>query len=415
MTQTIEPHTLASPRTASADKRVPLPPAIILGGRANALSVARNIGRLGAAVYVLNDAGAFVGHSRYARQIHVPLKHGKDQARAWADFLLGPDAEYLHGGIVLSCCDEGLELLIEHREALAERYLLDEAYPSANATLLNKLATYQAAVEAGVPTPRFWIAESSNDLASVKDSLVYPLIVKPLLSHVFEGRTGTKFIVAQNFDTVAAAVNAVIETGAGCMLVEMIPGPDDRLVSYFTYLDADSKPLLHFTKRVIRRFPLLMGTGCYHVTDWIPELPDICNRLFSHVKLRGLANAEFKHDVRDGQYKLIECNARFNGSDCLVAASGVDLAAFVYNRLTGRPQEPIKQYRRGLRLWDPIRDFQAGLEMRRRGELTFGRWLASVMHRQTFFYFRWTDPMPALARLTLPLRKRLGLVRKRDV
>jgi len=392
-----------------------MPPAIILGGRANALSVARNIGRLGAAVYILNDDGAFAGYSRYARQIHVKAKNGKDQAQAWADFLLGPDAEYLRGAIVLSCCDEGLELLIEHREALAERYLLDEAYPPANATLLNKLATYQAAVEAGVPTPRFWIAQSSDQLAAVRDSLVYPLIIKPRLSHIFEGQTGKKLIVAQNFNDVSAAVDAVLATGTDCLLMEMVPGPDDLLCSYFTYLDADSKPLLHFTKRIIRRFPLLMGTGCYHMTDWIPELPDLANRLFSHVKLRGLANAEFKRDVRDGQYKLIECNARFNASDCLVAASGVDLAAFVYRRLTGLPQEPINQYRRGLRLWDPIRDFQAGLEMRRRGELTIGQWLASVMHRQTFFYFRWSDPMPALARLTLPLRKCLGLIGKRDV
>jgi predicted ATP-grasp superfamily ATP-dependent carboligase len=411
----MEPQTLRPPHASAAGKKNSLAPAIILGGRANALSVARSVGRLGAAVYILNDEGAFAGYSRYVRQIHVPSKNAISQARAWADFLLGPDADFLRGAVLLSCCDEGIELLIEHRDALAERYLLDEAYPPANATLLNKLATYQAAVEAGVPTPRFWIAQSSDQLTRVRDTLVYPLIIKPRLSHVFEGRTGKKLIVAHRFDEVTAAVDAVVATGTDCLLVEMIPGPDDRLCSYFTYLDADSKPSLHFTKRIIRRFPLLMGTGCYHVTDWIPELPELANRLFSHVKLRGLANAEFKHDLRDGQYKLIECNARFNASDCLVAASGVDLGAFVYNRLTGRPQRPITTYRRGLRIWDPIRDFQAGLEMRRRGESTFGQWLASVMHRQTFFYFRWTDPMPALARLTLPLRKKLSLTRKRDV
>ena len=64
-----------------------------------------------------------------------------------------------------------------------------------------------------------------------------------------------------------------------------------------------------------------------------------------------------------------------------------------------------------MRLWDPIRDFQAYLELRRSGQLTFPRWLASVCHRQTFGYFRWTDPLPALARLTLPLRRWAGLDR----
>ena len=46
-----------------------LPPVIVLGGRANALSVARQIGRLGAAVYALNVPGAFVGRSRFCLQI----------------------------------------------------------------------------------------------------------------------------------------------------------------------------------------------------------------------------------------------------------------------------------------------------------------------------------------------------------
>jgi hypothetical protein len=67
----------------------------------------------------------------------------------------------------------------------------------------------------------------------------------------------------------------------------------------------------------------------------------------------------------------------------------------------------MDDYRVGLRLWDPVRDFQAGLAMRREGQLTLGWWLASVCHRQTFPYFQWSDPMPALARLTTPLRKAL--------
>ena len=86
MTQIMEPQTLPRPHQVAREKQQTMPPAIILGGRANALSVARNIGRLGAAVYILNDDGAFAGYSRYARQIHVKTKNGKDQAQAWGRF-----------------------------------------------------------------------------------------------------------------------------------------------------------------------------------------------------------------------------------------------------------------------------------------------------------------------------------------
>ena len=253
-----------------------------------------------------------------------------------------------------------------------------------------------------MPTPKFWVAESRAALEKLREQLLFPLIVKPRLSHVFEGRTGKKLLTVNDYDGVAAAVDEIAAAGTSSVLMEKVPGGDDRLCSYFTYLDQDSRPMFHFTKRIIRRYPVLSGTACYHVTDHIPEAIELANKLFRHVGLRGLANVEFKRDERDGKLKLIECNARFTASDCLVARSGIDLAAFVYCRITGRRLPPMGEYRTGMRLWDPIRDFQAYLELRRSGQLTFPRWLASVCHRQTFGYFRWTDPLPALARLTLP-------------
>jgi hypothetical protein len=189
------------------------------------------------------------------------------------------------------------------------------------------------------------------------------------------------------------------------LLMEHIPGGDDRLCSYYTYLDENSEPQFHFTKRIIRRFPSGMGTACYHITDWIPELVDLGNKLFKAVGLRGLANVEFKHDPRDGQYKLIECNARFTASNCLVSASGFRLAQFVYNRITGRPQIAMEKYKIGLRLWDPLRDWKAFKERRRNGELGFLKWLGSVLRRQTYPYFSWSDPMPAFARALKPVRR----------
>jgi predicted ATP-grasp superfamily ATP-dependent carboligase len=201
----------------------------------------------------------------------------------------------------------------------------------------------------------------------------------------------------------AAAHTADIDT----MLVEYIPGADDRLCSYYTYLDAKHNPQFHYTKRILRRFPAGMGSACYHVTDWIPELPDLALPLLRKAGLRGLANIEFKYDDRDGRYKLIECNARFTASNCLVAASGFDLATFVYNRIVGRPEPSMGDYRRGLRLWDPLRDFWAYRQLSSEGRLTFPQWVSSVMHPQTFPFFSWSDPLPAVARLAKPPKRAL--------
>jgi len=400
--------TVDAPGLSKPPSRLEEPrPVVLLGGGANALSVVRSLSKLGAKVHVINEPGAFVNFSRHARPLDVPAAPG-DEARAWAEFLLGPKAEPLAGAVLLTCSDPGLELIANHRDALAERFLLDESNPRAQLRMLGKLETYEEAVAAGVPTPAFRIIRSVEEIDAACADLLFPVIVKPRLSHVFEAQTGRKLFVAENADAMAGAVAAIESTGTESLVMEMIPGGDDLLCSYYTYLDEQNRPLFHFTKRIIRRYPLLQGTACYHVTDWIPEAAELGEKLFRHVGLRGLANVEFKRDLRDGKLKLIECNARFTASNCLVARSGIDLAEFVYNRLTGRPAPPTATFKQGVRLWDPIRDFQAYRALSRQGRLTFPGWLKGVLHRQTFPYFSWSDPLPALARLSKPLRARFG-------
>ena len=195
--------------------------------------------------------------------------------------------------------------------------------------------------------------------------------------------------------------------------MEWIPGGDDSLCSYYTYLDADGDAHFDFTKRVIRRYPAGMGLGCYHVTDDVPGVKELGLRLFRHVGLRGLANVEFKLDPRDGQYKLIECNARFTAANGLVAKSGIDLARFVYCRAAGLPLPPVNGFRPGVRVIDPVMDLLSFLELRRAGSMTFGQWVRSLLHRQTFAYFEWTDPLPALARVLQDARVRAAAQRPR--
>jgi predicted ATP-grasp superfamily ATP-dependent carboligase len=345
-----------------------------------------------------------VRYSRYCRWLEVP----GDAPDSWARFLLGPESDWLRGGVLLACSDDAIAIIARHRPDLSAKFRLEEANPAAQLDMLDKLRTYQAARAAGVPTPRFWAARTREQVVALREALVFPLIVKPHFTYLFERRSGKKFVVAADFDQLLHAHEALGAAGIETLLVEWIPGPDDRLCSYYTYLDEESSPLFHFTKRVLRRFPAGMGNACYHVTDWNPEVRDLALRLFRWVGLRGLANAEFKRDERDGQLKLIECNARFTAANCLVARSGFDLAAFVYNRLVGRPQPSLDTYALELRLWDPVRDFQAFLELRRQGRLTLRQWIASVLHCQTFPYLDGRDPLPALARALRPAGKLLS-------
>jgi D-aspartate ligase len=373
------------------------PPAILFGGFFQSFQVVESLARRSIPVYVLNDRWAEARYSRYARAIRLPENVPYPQAAV--DFLTGNASNYLEGSVLLAAGDQELEIISLHRETLARKFRLDLSNPVAQQMMLNKLATYEAAKEVRVPTPRYWRIQAEDDIHRLSKEFVYPLIVKPKVSHVFQREFKRKFFVAESFHQLLDSYRVTQSAGIEVVLLEMIPGPDSRLCSYYTYLDEEDNALFDFTKRVIRRYPVNMGLASYHITDRVEHVRELSLKLFRHVGLQGLANAEFKYDERDGELKLIECNARFTAANRLVAKAGFDLGNFVYNRIVGIPQPPLINFRTGLRLWDPLRDFRAFLELRERGELTLVQWLASVMHRSSIAYFSWRDPLPSLARV----------------
>ena len=385
-------------RTIHIETERNLPPAILFGGFFQSFQVVESLARRSIPVFVLNDRWAEARYSHYARAIRLP--ENVPYTEAATDFLTSSASDYLEGSVLLAAGDQELEIVNRHRETLAKKFRLDLSNPVAQQMMLNKLATYAAAQEVGVPTPRFWRVRTEEDLLRLREEFPYPLIVKPEVSHVFVKKFKRKFFVAESFEQLLESFRLTMGAGIDVVLLEMIPGPDSKLCSYYTYIDEEGNPLFDFTKRIIRRYPVNMGLASYHITDRVEGVRELALKLFRHVGLQGLANAEFKYDERDGQLKLIECNARFTAANRLVAKAGFDLGCFVYNRIVGIPQPPLTEFRTGLRMWDPLRDFRAFLELRQRGEITLIQWLGSIMHRTSISYFSWRDPLPSLVRLS---------------
>lgn len=369
-----------------------LPPLILVGGEANVLSIARSLASDGVKVYMI-DGLPPARHSRVIHAIDIPRNGGPVE---WANFLLGTRSEHLSGAVLLAGSDAGVEFIALRRQELAGRYLLDESDVKAQLCMLDKLCTYEAALAAGVPTPKFWRVSSIDQLDAVRDELVFPLIVKPRLSHLFRAKFGHRYFAVQSIDEARAGVARALDAGVAVVLMEMIPGPDSQLCSYYTYLAADGASMFDFTKRVVRRFPVNKGLATYHITDDIPELRALAHALFRQSGLRGLAAAEFKLDVRDNQYKLIECNARFTAANRLLSVAGLDLGRWVYYRAVGRSYTLPKTFAIGKRLWSPINDIGAFAQLRRRGEISTPQWIRSVLHRQSFAWFDWRDPLPSI-------------------
>ena len=368
-------------------------PAIVLGGSQNALSVARNLAQQGIEVLAVNYPYEAVRFSRYAR--YIRLGNG-GSPETWEQFLLSSESDRFRGSVLLPCSDEAISIVVNNWHALSRKFLLEETDHKIRCELLDKFATYRRAEEAGIPTVSYSLVRTREELDRVPSALRFPMIMKPLYS---PDRRLLKFKAALIADPeeLIRRFNAAAAVGVGVVLMEYIPGGDDRLCSYYTYLDEQGNPLVHFTKRVKRRFPLESGDGTYHITDWIPEAADLGLRFFRHINFRGLGNIEFKWDERDGTLKVIEANARFTNSDCLVSRSGINLALITYNRITGRPQPPVFDYKKSLVLCRPIEDAFAAWMLLKAGRLRLSEWLVELHRVDLLPFFEWRDPMPALA------------------
>jgi D-aspartate ligase len=369
-------------------------PAILLGGQETALAVARSLGSRGVHVVVSGPQSGIATHSRFCAAAYTypdPLQC----AGFWKELLLGREAA-LAGGVLLATCDEGLEFIAKNHAPLAARYLLDMRRPQLHLALLDKQRTLELGRAAGIATPNFWSVAGAGDLQRALAEVRYPVLVKPIHSHVFRTILGRKHLIAHEADDLIRNARIALDAGVAFMICEMIPGPDSLLSSYYTYLTPEGEALFDFTKRVVRRYPVNEGGATYHATEWLPRTAEAGRRFFQGIGFQGLGNVEFKLDRRDGQLKLIECNARFTAAQALVARAGVDTAWIAYSRAIGGEAPRIGSYREHLYLWNPRADYRAFKQLHRQGKLSLATWLRSLARPKITPYFQWSDPVPSL-------------------
>lgn len=378
-------------------------PAVVLGGAANAVSVARSLGAAGIAVHAVGHGDSPVRYSRHCAGFADLGKDGDVQAR-WLAWLVS-DAPA--GAAVLPCDDDGVELVARHRAALlAAGLLVVEADDDVMLAMLDKDRTYALARAAGIPSPATFAVRTHADVASVLETAGFPCALKPVHAHLFRRalQTNAKALTVHDRAELEEALTRLVEEDVEMLVTEVIPGDEDQFAGYYSYLDADGEPLFHFTKQKIRQNPPVFGEGSYHVTTWDPEVAELGLRFFQAMGVRGMANVEFKRDEHTSEWKLIECNHRFTAINELVRIAGLDLALFAYNRLVGAPGPELERYRVGVRIWLPLADLRAFLTLRRSGDLTTGEWVRSVWHRQNVPMFRREDPAPSLRRAAMRVR-----------
>ncbi len=374
-----------------------LPPALLIGGDQMAVSAARSIAALGVEIHAVGDPEDPIQSSRACTSF-TTIPHDQEMGDHYLEWLeRGP-----RGAVLLPCDDESLEVVARNRPLLEDwGYRPVEANDEVLLAMLDKERTYELSRAAGVPTPQTMTLRTRRDAEEAAQTFAYPCALKPLSSHRFAQLVGVaaKVYVAADADELFRWFGVAGEMGIEMLATEIIPGNDEAFCSYYSYILPDGSPLFHFTKHKLRQLPIGFGLTCYQESVWDPAVAEMGLRFFRAVGLRGVGNVEFKHDARDGTWKLIECNHRFTLANEIVRLAGIDIPAIAYRRCAGLPITPVTGYRLGVRMWNPIEDAQSLLQYRAAGELTFGEWVRSLVCRWHFPLWRLDDPMPTLRRV----------------
>ena len=390
------------------------PPVIVLCGAENSLSIVRSLSKKGIAVSVVAMPSCEAFNSRYINKKFI-VPEGKSSKDYYKEVLLGKDSHKLAGSVVLCCGDSGIEFIIENHAAMSKKYILDIQKPHLQKAMLDKQETLRMAKEAGIGYPEFWNIDSLDDIDNIAEQVKYPAIIKPIHSHLFVREFEVKLLQVNSADELRQKAALVSEKGLEFMVSELIPGPDSLLSSYYTHIDDEGNALFKFTKYVIRRMPPNFGSGCYHATKWLPETAEKGELFFRSIGFTGIANVEFKRDLRDGELKIIECNARYTAAQELVTRSGMDISYMVYRYLVDRKnkidskQNTVTSFKENLHYWYPREDFKSYLCLSKSGELTFLQWLKSIKSSTKVLpYWSVADPKPSFIELKTTISNKIN-------
>jgi predicted ATP-grasp superfamily ATP-dependent carboligase len=230
-------------------------------------------------------------------------------------------------GIIMPTDDLVLERLMQFDEELSPYYLKTFPEPKILGNAMNKYNQYLAAKSIGLPVPYSIAPDNESDLdAWPKD--FFPCVVKGRKGKYFFEHFNVQAILIQNY----AGLQNIYRQSMGIPLIiqDFIPGDDNELYAYTSFISQTGECLTEFTSHKTQQVPARLGILRRGKSKSIPELRDQSRLLLKKLNFKGFSYIEYKLDSRDGQYKLIEINARFWKNFFMATLAGINFPYIAY-------------------------------------------------------------------------------------
>ncbi len=377
---------------------------VILGGGINGLGLARSFGKVKIKSIIVDHYNSFSFYSKFAKGYLVtnPIYKPDDFIRD----LIELGKKIKGKGFILATNDEWLIPISKNQKEL-EKYFY---FPMSNWEVIDKCSDkkklYEFAIENNIPHPKTIFLDKLAEYKDKIDQISFPCILKPAIPVGFMEKMNSnkKVIRIENNEQLEIWTQRINEASLQnfpYIIQEYIDSGVENLYTITTYSNKTAEIIAYSTGHKIRQRPPDAGTIISGRVVHEPDLYKHASKLIKKIGFYGIANTEFKKDLRDGRYKLIEINPRPGKWNYSVTASGINLPYLAYREAKGENLnfiEPMKNEFVWLVLFEDI--FFSLIGFKRKGNsqysLTYKQWRKSIKGKKVFAVLSIKDFMPGI-------------------
>lgn len=379
--------------------------ALVVGGGLNALGVVRSLGQAGVKVCVLDtEQKSPAMRSRYGIPRKVSTLEG-------VEFMaeLKRLAPELGTRVVLFLTEEKTVATVsEYRADLPSSFQIRLPEHERLIELMHKQGFSDLAEAMGAPVPRTVRLQSLQDLPKVS-VLNYPCVLKPSEKSYEYGARFKKAYKVSSPDEVGTLYREIFPVLNDMVVQEWIEGLDSDIYFCLQYIGRNGELVASFPGRKIRSWPPRIGgtASCTAAWEHEKELTALTADFFRQVGFTGMGSMEYKRDVRDGRFYMVEPTvARTDFQEEVATVNGVNLPFFAYCHELALPAPRLNNTSQP-RIWrDSQIDRWSMEEVGVKDDKVFQD------HEVMDAHWRWNDPRPwfdnFLGRLVNAIRQRLG-------
>jgi D-aspartate ligase len=344
------------------------------------LGVVRSLGRLGVPLYgVYEERFTPAAVPRHLRGRFVWHCDVDDPDR----FLEGMAmvGERLGRPTVLIPTDDlGAILISEHAPTLGRWFRLPQPPPGLAHLLASKKGLYELCSKLGVPCAQVSFPISRRDVEDFAATANFPVVAKVIEVWLLPANAGLKSTTIVHRPETLLDLYKKLEGGpaGNLMLQEYIPRGFGQDWFFPGYCDARSECLVSFTGVKLRSYPPYAGPTSLGISRDNDVLRAKAEALLRTIAYRGIMDLDFRLDLRDGEYKLLDFNPRLGAQFRVFEDdAAVDVVRALHLDLTGRKVRRRPQAEGRVFVVEPG-DLLAGVTYARARDLDLRSWLSSL-------------------------------------